>query len=105
MKTYFLIFPDEPTALSVLLPLYGAVDGQGVQRLPAAWHGGAVDIIGILCTPGEYAADTSVIVAPKELPGWRVILNLRSPDGLPDTLTPYLAQSPEAMPCRIFYGQ
>jgi hypothetical protein len=89
MTTYFLRFPDEPTAQEALEPagIYVPEIGNNPGFYRQADHGWAFDPIGTITEGGVYDQETGEeLIAPTVLEGWHANYAGGLPEGLEDFL-------------------
>ena len=106
MQTFFLRFPDEATAQSVLaevgicIPALITPESYTPARYLQADIGRAFDPIGTITRGGVYDAATGEeIEPPTELPGWHANY---AADSLPAELEPYNLDPAPKRPARLF---
>ena len=102
MTTYYLCFPDEPTAQTALeaAGIYVAPIGNNPGYYRQADIGWAFDPIGTITRGGVWDQQTGAeLVPPTVLPGWHANY---AADTLPPGLDQYLVQPQQ--PVRMFAG-
>lgn len=108
INTYFLRFPDEETAKSILsqigiyietAPATDTEPSQGYYR--DADIGWAFDLIGTITKGGEWDPETGEeITPPIEVPGWHANYAAKE---LPPELEPYNLDPKPSTPSRVFF--